>query len=83
MRRVLEGPGPWRVELEVVMGMGWRAGCSGDLGAVARHSWETAGDVQQECATRMSSEMGRQGQGEGQGSVLPQVGSLGGLGACG
>ena len=51
------------MELEVVMGMGWRTGCSGDLWAVGRHSWGAAGDGQQECPIRMSSEMGQQGAG--------------------
>lgn len=60
------------MELEVGMGMGWRTGCSGDLWAVGRHSWGAAGDGQQECPTRMSSEMWQQGAGtEGRSGFCP------------
>lgn len=42
--------GAWRVELEVVMGIGWRTGYSGDLwGSVQQAQLGAAGDAQQEC----------------------------------
>lgn len=61
------------MELEVVMGMGWRTGYSGDLwGSVQAQLGSSGGCPTGMSPTRMSSEMGQQGAGtEGRPGFCP------------